>query len=905
MSWKWRTIATGITIAFATLLAGGRTEPLAEAIATPSVVEPHTPHDIQLSAPHAPALAAVPVAGWIVDGAGLPIAGVRVALRGNDTLAVSEVDGAFRIAPPPANATLVLDAPHVFPAELAWRPGTVPRIMLARRMRIAARSLVDGSPISGAEVSITDGSRPTLATATTDRDGVARFEDLVSGPYEVWARSGDRVSPLARIAELGGGEPVELALAPGTAVRGQVVADAPLPSGTTVQLVPLDVDHAVRVAALDDHARFAGDGFPLGRWRVEAEIAGYLPSSEVIDTRAGGGVVVRLQRAGSVHGVVVDHAGGAVANATIVLRPQGGGTRAFEQRRTLASSARLRWVHPLAGRRQLPAFDASRFGASRPGSRPAECGLGHCGIDLGAKLGTIIHAAASGEIASASGELRGEAGRFVAIDHGDGVKTYYMHMDAVRAGLEAGQRVRAGDPIGTVGSTGFSTGPHLHFAITQEAGGRTWYIDPEPIARHAVVLATPRSLDELPRANDASVVVASARWNELGRADSAPPVELTTDANGRFRLDGVGPGSYVAVGFAAKLAPGTSAAFIVSNGADTRDVVVTLRPGTLVRGRVIGRNGAIAGAAVVAGSGSGENVHKLANAYTDASGEFVLHALAGEITLSVAAPGYGAIERAIALDDRKQRREDFALTIEDARLRGQVLAPDGGSAGVVSLRLVDGPTRRRAATDAHGQFAIERVAAGSYTLELASPEFPTKRVTLRSDEWKEFRLDPGGGARLALRDAQSTAPLSGIRVDATGPDIQMVGRVTDANGIIELRGLAVGAWTLQARGSGYAAATRSIAIVAQRIPQDVRVDLARGATLVGVVRDRYGRRVAGARVSIGSVATRSDSNGEFRLADAPGGPQLLEAEHDAARASLALQLAPGETRQSLQIELGD
>ena len=320
---------------------------------------------------------------------------------------------------------------------------------------------------------------------------------------------------------------------------------------------------------------------------------------------------------------------------------------------------------------------------------------------------------------------------------------------------------------------------------------------------------------------------------------------------------------------------------------------------------MLGRVGRFDGATVVAGGGTGESVHKLANAYTNAAGEFTLHSLTGRVTLSVTAPGYGTIERAIALDNRARQAEDFVLTIENAQLRGQVLAPDGGTAGPVSIRIIDGPTRRRAMTDASGRFTIDRVAAGAYTIELAAADFPVRRAHLQSDRFQEIRLDPGGGVRIALRDTHSSAVLAGLRVEAAGPDRQVVRRVTDARGVAEFRGLAAGDWTLSVRAAGYATVVRAVAIRAERVPQDLRLDLARGAILGGVVRDRYGRRVPGARVTIGTLSTQSDADGNFRFDDAPTGAQQIEAEHGHARAAMALQLRPGESRLSLSIELAE
>ncbi|HEU0034122.1 MAG TPA: carboxypeptidase regulatory-like domain-containing protein [Kofleriaceae bacterium] len=912
------TAVAGLLLAIVTLWSGDVhvvyaqwTPPMPPAIAH----KPSPPPLVQLPA-YVPT---TPVTGTIVDGAGRPIAGVRVAIRdaaGSMIGVESDGNGDFQIAAPIADKhTLLLDGPTVFPAEVPWHAGEPPpRILLARRAHLEARVTAADQPVAGAEVAITDGSKPTLATAITDQNGVAKFDDLMPGPYEIWARRDTQVSALVRVADVGTEtSDVALALAPGSSIRGQLAAGdggtEKLPAGSTVTLAPLDVDHAVRVATVDDAGKFVVDGIPRGRWKLEGEAHGFVQSGEVIvDAKADrADAIVRMLRAGAVAGLVVDAAGAPVANATIVLRQQGVQAGLVEERPVVASAARLRWVHPLAGKRYLPLGDHLRFGAFRAGMRPAECGAGHCGIDIGWQRGTVVHAAADGEIALAFTELRGEAGRYVAIDHGDGLRTFYMHLDELRAGLEIGQKIRAGDPLGTVGQTGAARGPHLHFAITQERDGRSWYIDPEPILQHAVVLPAARALDPIDAR--AATVIASLRAGELGGTRPPPATQqaFTTDARGRFRIDNVAPGSYVAVAFAAELAPGTSPTFAVRTGSETPDITITLRPGMLVQGRVLGRDGPIAGATITAGAGVGESAQKVATTYTSNTGEYALRALTGTITLSVTAPGYGVIERTVSLAEtapgRTRQREDFTLVIENAQLRGQVLAPDGGPAGAVSLRIVDGPTRRSALTDATGRFTLDRVAVGRYTVELAAADYPPTRVTLTADQFSELRLERGGSVRAELRDPYTGQPLANVRVEAAGPNGRTTTAITDARGIAELRALAVGEWTIRARGKGYVEARQTVGVRASTVPIDVRLELARGVTLAGVVRDRYGRRVAGARVFVDGASTQTDSDGNFKLVDAPPGRYALEAELDGARGAVAVQVQPGDERLSLTIDL--
>lgn len=85
----------------------------------------------------------------------------------------------------------------------------------------------------------------------------------------------------------------------------------------------------------------------------------------------------------------------------------------------------------------------------------------HTGTDIGAQYGATIIAAASGTVKFAG--WNGGYGNCVIIDHGGGRSTLYAHMSSI--GVSSGQMVAAGQTVGKVGSTGNSTGPHLHFEV--------------------------------------------------------------------------------------------------------------------------------------------------------------------------------------------------------------------------------------------------------------------------------------------------------------------------------------------------------------------------------------------------------------------------------------------------------
>lgn len=110
----------------------------------------------------------------------------------------------------------------------------------------------------------------------------------------------------------------------------------------------------------------------------------------------------------------------------------------------------------------------SRFGAREQPTHGAS--TFHKGIDIGASTGTKIIAAASGTVVTATYSV--SAGNYIMISHGGGLYTVYMHCSKLL--VSVGQTVSRGDNIALVGSTGYSTGPHLHFGVNVSGE----YVDP-------------------------------------------------------------------------------------------------------------------------------------------------------------------------------------------------------------------------------------------------------------------------------------------------------------------------------------------------------------------------------------------------------------------------------------------
>lgn len=101
----------------------------------------------------------------------------------------------------------------------------------------------------------------------------------------------------------------------------------------------------------------------------------------------------------------------------------------------------------------------------------------HLGMDYAARRGTPVHAAGSGRINYAA--RMGSYGNLIKISHADGYETRYAHLKSFRRGIHRGKHVKKGQVIAYVGTTGRSTGPHLHFELRKR--GRA--INPESVVQ--------------------------------------------------------------------------------------------------------------------------------------------------------------------------------------------------------------------------------------------------------------------------------------------------------------------------------------------------------------------------------------------------------------------------------------
>ncbi|MCB0345605.1 MAG: peptidoglycan DD-metalloendopeptidase family protein [Bdellovibrionales bacterium] len=142
-------------------------------------------------------------------------------------------------------------------------------------------------------------------------------------------------------------------------------------------------------------------------------------------------------------------------------------SRYFNEEGKLLGNTFLRY--PVRFTRISSQFSNARFHPVLKRYRP------HNGVDFAAPRGTPVRSVADGRVVYAG--WKGAAGKMVKIQHSDRYSTAYLHLSKIGSGLRRGARVKRGQVIGAVGTTGRSTGPHLHYSFYDR--GR--YIDPMKI----------------------------------------------------------------------------------------------------------------------------------------------------------------------------------------------------------------------------------------------------------------------------------------------------------------------------------------------------------------------------------------------------------------------------------------
>ena len=765
-------------------------------------------------------------------------------------------------------------------AELELGPGTKGRAP-------ATGGGAGSNAASGAASSAraTAGSSAAVV-ARSDRAGAFVLKGLEAGRHRLRVEGAGLLTAEVRFVDVPG-PVVRIVVARRAEVSGRVTDGGRPVAGAAVQLLPLG-GAAPLASETDASGRFAFADRPEGRFRLWAARRDRAAPAQAVD-RVGPGPFAPLELAlvpaAIVSGRVVDASTGrgVAAHVTLVADDPDEPPRAATS--SAAGSFRVEGV-PL-GRWTADAFAPGYVGADSIGFA-AGVDAPSVALQRGGVLAGRVVDGGGAPVAGAEVMARAERG-------GDDLSQETV---ARRLGGPAGG---LGWDTSLASSAGLVTATGLRYIPRGELG----------------VVVGPLPYPPPPGAVAGDVRVASP----LGRAAAAPsplPVDpaleplFVTDGEGRFRLTGLAPGLYRALASHRDFADGAGEPREIALGAAHGDVEVVLRGGVVLQGVVADETGApVAGAVIEARAARGGPDPRTTLSGPD--GRYRLGPLGTDVTAIASAPGRGSAVRDVVIErlagEAPLREENFTLVRADAALSGRVSDAGGAPARGATVSVVaPAGSAARAVTDAGGRFHLGGVTGGRHRVRVEHPDYPAAEFEVATGEDSELRLELGGGMAIEVRDGASGAALPGAQVLARGPDGAERSATTGPGGALRLAPLAAGTWTVRARARGYAARSLEVDVAAASRPGElgapaVRVDLSRGATLAGVVRDRDGARVAGAAVAVGESRTTSDADGHFRLVQVATGPVTVEVEKGDARGALDLELAPGDELVTLELRL--
>ncbi|HEY2745987.1 MAG TPA: carboxypeptidase-like regulatory domain-containing protein, partial [Polyangia bacterium] len=366
---------------------------------------------------------------------------------------------------------------------------------------------------------------------------------------------------------------------------------------------------------------------------------------------------------------------------------------------------------------------------------------------------------------------------------------------------------------------------------------------------------------------------------------------------GAFHISGLPAGRIVVAATHPDFARGASEPLSVAAGAEVH-VTVVLSRGVEVRGRVVDDRGDAVAGAELTGDGA-------ALATSDEHGEWTIAHLARALTLTVRAPGYLPATRAVAPSERGPF--DVTLRRAEGKLAGEVVDDRGAPVSAARVEIVAPPMPARwVTTDRGGRFSADGLGPGPYRVVVTHADFaPAAFDAVAPMDDARLPVGPGGGIDGDVRDARLGGVPTGLRLELTaGGKTQLL---PVQGGRFSATALPVGRATLTAAAPGYVTLAREVDVVAgERLHdvtvRDVRLELERGGSVVGRVRDDHGDAVADAAVSVGAARTRSDREGNFRVDGvAPGRVRVTAEKGGATGADDAEVRAGDESRVELRL----
>ena len=800
--------------------------------------------------PQIPGASGVRISGTVIDGTGAPVAGAEVTVE----LERGVPDKSLAITPADAGVGSGSAAPAI---------------------HVAAPTVVDGKFVVGG---LEAGRYRLRVTGTGLLPAEVRYIPVPSDEVRIVVARQVRIDGKV----IDGTTPVANAY---VGLRGEAI-------GGSIE------------TRTDSQGAFQFADLPEGRYQIYAW-QGALAARAVRINRLGAGpfepVELRLESGAIVVGKVIDRETSAGIVAAVELRPLGDDQAPRYARSGDDGVFRIEGI-PHGGW----IADAFAPGYTSPGGIELEAGRGIPELAL-VRGGTI-----EGRILD--GEGRPITGATVrALGTGQNAPELSAAVDQDRLRRFSG-RMSAPAPV----STGFSSDPG--FIPRGELGVTTGPIPPipPPGAQTATRQAT---IDSSAFVGEPEPLAIAARPGARAVTIDAGRAPIwTTSTDGRYRIRGLSKSKVVVLALANGFAEARSKTVAVDVGQTVENIDIVLTAGTFISGKVTDQHGTpVVGAQVNAKPELGAAL----SAFTDLDGLYKLGPLAGTVELAATAYGHGDAKRTIDLPVTKgttpgEHHEDLKLVVADAILAGTIDDAAGATVAGATIELLGNDSRRSVSTT-DGTFSIDMLAEGTHRVRITHPDYPPVELEAIASTGAKIRarlrIPLGGAVAGVLLDGASGTPIAGMAITADGPGKAIADATTDKAGLWKLGPLVPGRWKIVIKQPGYLPLGHDLEVPAAHAPgtvsvRDVRLELARGALVGGTVRDARGQRAAGAKVAVQRadgtgpiVDGTTDTQGEFRIHDAPTGDLTVTATKADATGTTRASIRPGDELLSLAIDL--
>jgi large repetitive protein len=920
--------------------------------------------DIDLPAPAA-------VSGVIAGSDGKPVSGARVVVRQGVGVDRDEAtffaetttgaDGAFKIAnAPPGLSRFSVRAGGWSPAERLLRPGSGPlRIALERGASVSGTVRdASGRPAAGALV------RSGWVAVTTDAQGRYRLDGAPSGQQRL-----DASAPGGLVARKGGVRlasatpaAADLQLQPGVTIAGTVV-DALTRRPVAGARIALAEAHGNGVSATepsgsarsDAKGHFSAAGLLPGDYEVRVVKSGYLPATLpriAASARSAGAAAVALVPAASISGSVVDAQGKPVVGASVSLEPARGGRGRFaaggagfrgprgetSTRTGPDGTFRLEGLAAIPSGVPLMASHTGFAPAERPGVT-LKAGQALTGIVLTLPVGLSVKGrvvdeasqpVAGAEIRVSPSEGRGPARIFRRVIGGASPPNAVTGADGsfTAAGLAAGSYDV------TASHDGFS--PKTASALPAPAK--------QPMGWPPIVLSGGVAVSGVVH-DDQGAPIVGATVTLLG--EGAEPSPTATDGTGAFRVSNLAKGrplmlTAAAPGFAfssrSVTPPADGVTIVLGKTGTIRGHVVDGTTGTPIAAFSVGATPAARGRRGFGGGGAGAGAAGFgggapAQAQYAEDGSFELSVAPGSWNVRAVADGYRAADVSNIDLDAGETKEGVEISLKKGGgLTGHVVdnrgspvsgatvaccsAGGGGNGGGPGGGLGAAATGPTATTDGDGHFQLDGLPDGHVILSVTSTDYvPTSR-DVDPASTPDITLTVSSGAEITgtVVSSDSNSPIPGAAVSLVPEgDSGTAGGApqsaqSDGGGGFHFDHLTAGRYRLTAQTKTVSSTPQDLVLSDGQPMDGVRVSVASGAEIDGVVSGLPSGQLGGINVSAtasgfqSSVTTSDD--GHFTITSAPPGVVRISAATampSVRTVAKTIEIGDDDTQESVEL----